>query len=65
MKVKYNQEVDVLLIQLSDTKIVESDESKSGVILDYDEAGNIVRIEILDASKRMTMPLKLEYEVVN
>ena len=65
MKIKYDQEVDVLLIQLSDSKVYESDESKPGIILDYDREGNIVRIEILDASKRTNTPFKLEYEMVS
>ena len=64
MKVKYDKEVDILIIQLSEGNIVESDESKPGVILDYDKEGNVVRIEILDASKRSASPFKLEYEMV-
>lgn len=63
MKIKYDQEVDILLIQLSDAAIHESDESKPGVILDYDKDGNVVRIEVLDASKRTNAPFKLEYEL--
>ena len=65
MKIKYDQEVDVLMIQLSDSKVYESDESKPGVILDYDKEGNIIRIEILDASKRTNTPFKFEYEMVS
>ena len=63
MKVKYDQEVDVLTIQLSGVPIEESDEDKPGVILDYDKDGNIVGIEILNASKRMENPRALEYAV--
>ena len=63
MKVKYDKEVDVLYIVLSENKIKESDEEKSGIILDYDKQGLIVGIEILDASKRMKNPNKVEYEV--
>jgi len=37
MKVKYDQEVDVLIIQLSGAPVEESDEDKPGVILDYDK----------------------------
>jgi uncharacterized protein YuzE len=62
MKVKYDREVDVLYIVLSDKKIKESDEEKPGIILDYDSKGFIVGIEILDASKKMKNPAKLEYE---
>ena len=39
MKVKYDQEVDVLTIQLSSAPVEESDEDKPGVILDYDKDG--------------------------
>jgi len=61
MKVRYDQEVDVLTIVLSDAPVEESDEDKPGVILDYDKSGNVVGLEILDASKRMGNPLSVEY----
>jgi uncharacterized protein YuzE len=64
MKVKYDKEVDILIIQLSENNIAESDESKPGIIMDYDQEGNVVRIEILDASKRSESPFKFEYEMV-
>ena len=64
MKVIYDPEVDVLRIVLSNAPIEESDEGKPGVILDYDKDGNIVGLEILDASKRMENPRSVEYAVV-
>ena len=63
MKVTYDPEVDVLSILLSDAPVEESDEDKLGVILDYDRSGNVVALEILDASKRMGNPLSAEYAV--
>ena len=63
MKVKYNAEVDALIIRFSDAKIDESDEDKPGVILDYDKDGNIVRIEVLKASQRVGNPQNIEFEV--
>ncbi|MGH7184128.1 MAG: DUF2283 domain-containing protein, partial [Nitrospiraceae bacterium] len=63
MKVKYNEEVDVLPIEFSDASIEESDQDKPGVILDYDKDGNIVGMEILNASKRIQNPKSVEYAV--
>ena len=63
MKVKYDQEVDVLTIRFSSSPIEESDEEKPGIILDYDKNGNIVGLEILNASKRMEDPRSFEYAV--
>ena len=63
MKITYDPEVDVLRILFSNTPIEESDEDKPGVILDYDKDGNIVGLEILDASKRMENPRAVEYAV--
>ncbi len=63
MKITYDPEVDVIRIILSDTPIEESDEEKPGVIIDYDKDGNLVGLEILDASKRVENPRAIEYAV--
>ena len=63
MKVRYDREVDILYIEVTENKIEESDEDKPGVIIDYDKDGDIVGIEILQASKKMSNPAKVEYEV--
>ena len=63
MKVQYDPEVDVLSILLSENPVEESDEDKPGLILDYDKDGNVVSLEILDASKRMGNPMLVEYAV--
>jgi uncharacterized protein YuzE len=63
MKVKYDKEVDILYIHFSEEKIFESDEDKPGIILDYDERGNIVGIEVINASLKIPQPMKFEYEV--
>ena len=65
MKVTYDPEVDVLRILLSDAPIEESDEDKPGVILDYDKDGNVVGLEILEASKRVANPRSVEYAVTS
>lgn len=63
MKVTYDAEVDVLRILLNDSPIEESDEEKPGVIIDYDKEGNLVGLEILDASTRVQNPKAVEYAV--
>jgi uncharacterized protein YuzE len=63
MKVIYDRETDTLTIIFTETPIAESNEDKPGVILDYDTSGNLVSLEILDASRRVTAPSKIEYQV--
>ena len=48
MKIDYDQASDILSMLFSSTPVEESDEVKPGVILDYDAAGNVVGIEILE-----------------
>jgi len=63
MKVTYDRETDTLTVVLSDTPVTESDEAKPGVILDYDASGNLVSLEILDASQRVMLATRIEYQV--
>lgn len=63
MKVTYDKRTDSLSVILKeDTPVIESDEGKPGVILDYDRQGNLVSLEILDASKRVTETQKMEFQ---
>jgi uncharacterized protein YuzE len=64
MKVTYDPEVDVRRILFSNAPIEESDEDNPGIIIDYDKDGNVVGMEILDASKRMDNPRAVEYAVM-
>ena len=59
MKVNYDVKTDTLTVIFRDVPVAESDEEKPGVILDYDEEGNIVSIEVLDASRRVEDPRKV------
>ena len=63
MKIKFNKEADAVYLSFSDAEVAESDEDKPGIIIDYDKDGNIVGIEVLDASKKTANPASLEYEV--
>ena len=53
MEAKYDPDVDVLRINWSVAEIEESDAISPGVILDYDAQGNVIGIEILNASKKI------------
>jgi uncharacterized protein YuzE len=63
MKVIYDKETDTLSLILSDNKIVESDELKGGLIVDYNECSQVVSVEILDASKSVEAPTAISYEL--
>jgi uncharacterized protein YuzE len=65
VKATYDARTDTLSIILrADAVVVESDEDKPGIILDYDADGNLVSLEILDASKRVTDAHRIEFEMV-
>ena len=57
----YDVEVDALSLILHDAPVEESDEVRPGVISDYDVAGNVVGLEILNASKRVDNPKAIDY----
>lgn len=64
MKVNYDLHTDILTVILKDNVVVaESDEDKPGVILDYDAKGELVSLEILDASRRVSEARKVEFQM--
>ncbi|HBG48390.1 MAG TPA: hypothetical protein DDW90_02560 [Cyanobacteria bacterium UBA9971] len=59
MKFNYYIDTDSLYIDLTEKNSVESVEISAGVVVDYDENGNIVGIDIDNASKKINLS-KLE-----
>ncbi|MFA6006359.1 MAG: DUF2283 domain-containing protein [Candidatus Paceibacterota bacterium] len=55
MKFNYDKKEDILVIRFNEKKCAESDEVQPGVIFDYDSAGKIIAIEMLDARSRFPM----------
>jgi len=55
MKLNYYPETDSLYIDLAEKTSVESREVSQGVVLDYDADGNIVGIDIDNASRKLEL----------
>lgn len=56
MKITYDIQVDILRIVFRDVPVAESDEHNPGIILDYDHEGNVIGLEVLNASQRVENP---------
>ena len=53
MQLRYYSDTDSLYIDLSSKTSVESREISPGVVLDYDSKGNLIGIDIDNASKKL------------
>lgn len=54
MRIKLDKDSDALYFRLDENRIVESEEVKPGVILDFDENDKVVGVEFLGVSGRAT-----------
>jgi uncharacterized protein YuzE len=54
MRISYDEKTDSLYLRLKETPYYESDEVKESVLLDYDDKGNVIGIEILNASEYLS-----------
>ena len=55
MKLNYYPETDSLYIDLSEKTSIESREISEGIVLDYDASGNLVGIDIDNASNKVQL----------
>jgi len=60
MRVRVDHAADAVYLDLTDRPIRDSAEIADGIVVDYDDEGHIVGIEILDASKRTDDPTVLK-----
>lgn len=63
MKVTYDPRTDTVVISLRESAIEESDEVRPGVIADFDAAGEIVRFEVLEASRVVESPREMGFVI--
>lgn len=55
MRIEYDKEADALYIQLREASVDNNIDIEEGVTVDLDEKKHIVGIEILDASKKLSL----------
>ena len=65
MKVEYDQQADAMYMRLSGRKVIESEEVRPGVVLDFDAQGQLLGIEMLDVSKRTDNPREMAMELID
>jgi uncharacterized protein YuzE len=53
MKVHFDEKADALYLRLDDSEIVDSEEVKPGIVIDFDAQDQVVGIEILRVKKRV------------
>ena len=54
MRIRVNKESNSLYFRLDESRIVESEEIRPGVVLDFDENDKVIGIEFLNISSRAT-----------
>lgn len=59
----FDPQTDSMSIIFRKDEIVDSDEVREGIIIDYNKDGKIVSMEILDASEQITEPEEILYEL--
>ena len=64
MKIEYDPKADAIYIRLIAGTVAESDEVRPGVVFDFDTAGRVLGIEMLDVSQRTDNPRELAMELV-
>ena len=52
MKLNVDKKADALYLRLDESRIVDSEEVSPGVVLDYNEANEVVGVEMHNLSKR-------------
>jgi len=52
VKIEYSEDVDALYVYLQEVEVARSEEPADGIVVDLDQNGAVLGIEILDASDR-------------
>lgn len=63
MKVVFDPTQDILQVSFKATLIQETSQIAPGLILDYDEDGNVIGLELRKASQKIDDPHTINYSV--
>lgn len=63
MKIIYDADADILQISFTQHAVEETTQIAPGLVLDYDEDGQVVGIELRKASQRVSDPYRIDYSV--
>jgi uncharacterized protein YuzE len=63
MKVVYDPDKDILQISFIETIVEETAQIAPGLVLDYDEDGNVIGLELIKASTKVDSPYAIAYLV--
>lgn len=65
MRLHYDEQTDTLYLRLDDSRITESEEVQPGIVLDFDERGQVVGVAILRVKERVPAAnlRQLQFEV--
>lgn len=65
MKVQFDQKADAVYFRLDESAIVESEEVRPGVILDFNDKDQVVGIELLSLKGRVPVEMlrQMSFEI--
>ena len=55
MKIEYSKEADAIYVYFKEDYVAKSTEIEDGVVIDFDEKGQLIGIEVLDVSQRFSL----------
>ncbi|KHE92018.1 MAG: DUF2283 domain-containing protein [Candidatus Scalindua rubra] len=55
MKIEYSKEADAIYVYFKEEFVAKSKEIEEGVVIDFDEKGQLIGIEVLDVSQRFSL----------
>ena len=55
VKIEYSKPADALSVSIREIEVARSEDIQDGVVVDFDDKGQIVGIEILDVSSKLSL----------